>query len=246
MTDDPHIAYRGEVELINATWSLDSGRTVELRLAGDAYSRIHPFKKFQQRRNGRMGTRFRCAVADTRTGAIFFAGEVMLAGWKDSSFSGQCITLWLDDEADRHPFAGYNRRKNGTPGDMFAVALVEIDEHEQPIDQQQRERVEGSGAPAEPAAKRAAQGGGGGAPGRRRSQPSQQAHLMVTGPMFVRYLQETKPLRGKSWTAELARRWVKQEIAVESLSDLDRDPAALKRFNEKIRKPFARWNNQEA
>lgn len=249
--DPDKIAYRGEVELINAAWSLDSGRTVEFRLAGDAYTRLHPFKRFQQRRNGRMGTRFRCAVGDSKTGLVHYAGEVMLAGWKDSSFAGQTITLWLDEEADRHPFAGFNRRKNGTPGDMFAVALVEVDDNEQAVRQQQRERAIETGPGGLPAPGRGASGNKGkpvaGKPpaGARRSKPSQTAHLMVTSNMFVRWLVETRPKLVKKWDAQLARRWVKSEINVESLSELDRDPAALERFEKQIRKPYARWNGQE-
>lgn len=249
--DPDKIAYRGEVELLNAAWSLDAGRTVELRLAGDAYTRLHPFKRFQQRRNGRMGSRFHCAVGDAKTGQLHFRGETMLAGWKDSSFSGQTITLWLDEEADRHPFAGFNRRKNGTPGDMFYLALVEIDENEQPVKQQQRERaIDGSAEVREPGARAAGPSGKSvakGAPGgARRSKPSQTAHLIVTSNMFVRWLVETRPKLVKQWTPEVARRWVKSEINVESLSQLDREPAALERFETQIRKPYARWNNQEA
>lgn len=69
---------------------------------------------------------------------------------------------------------------------------------------------------------------------------------MVTGNMFVRYLEETQAGVVKQWTPELARRWVKREIQVESLSELDQNKAAYERFERIIRKPFARWNHQEA
>lgn len=252
-----HIAYQGDVELINAAWSLDQGRTVELRLCGDAYDRNHPFKKFQRMRAGRMGTRFRCAVANPDcANAIVFASEVMLAGWKDSSYAGQTITLWLDEEAERHPFAGFARRKNGTPGQMFIIALVEVDDNDEAVRQQQRDSAHeagSSGVPAPaggparvPGTAVATQAPG--ANGRRRGvrQLSSTAHLMVTSAMFVRYLQETRPrLVRDKWTPDLARRWVKSEINVESLSQLDREPAAAKRFEEQIRKPYARWGEQE-
>lgn len=68
---------------------------------------------------------------------------------------------------------------------------------------------------------------------------------MVTSAMFVRYLQETRPKLVKSWSPDLARRWVKSEINVESLSQLDRDQAAARRFEEQIRRPYARWSEQE-
>jgi hypothetical protein len=265
MVDGHHadLAFVGEMELTNAAWNLDAGRTVEFRICGDAYSRVHPFKKYQQRRNGRMGTRFRIAVADSKTGEMFFHGEVMLAGWKDSSYSGQQITLWLDEEADRHPFAGFNRRKNGAPGDMFAVSMGELDDNDQLVNEARREAVEaavhGSGdtAPAGPGVGAAGAPGAGAEPragakdrpgaakaarGGRRF--SSQAHLMVTSKMFIRYLEETKPRPNQLWTAERAKMWVKNELKIESLSDLDRNKSAERAFHEKIRKPYARWNEQ--
>jgi hypothetical protein len=34
-------------------------------------------------------------------------------------------------------------------------------------------------------------------------------------------------------------------MKVESLSDLDRDQGAVRRYHELIRRPFDRWNHQE-
>lgn len=67
---------------------------------------------------------------------------------------------------------------------------------------------------------------------------------MVTGEMFLRYLKETKPAMAQ-WTAPLARRYAKTLAGIESMSDLDRDPAAVKRWREKVQHPFARWNHQD-
>lgn len=68
---------------------------------------------------------------------------------------------------------------------------------------------------------------------------------MVTGPQFVRWLVETRPKLVKQWTPDLAKRYVKKVIGVESLSHLDKDTEALKRFHEKIRRPFERWAHQD-
>lgn len=266
------IAYEGTVELLNATWSLDTGRTVELRLCGDAYDRVHPFKRFQRKRNGRVGTRFASAFYDAQTGQKVLATEVMLAAWKDSSSIGQSITLWLDDEVAVHPFCGCQRRKAGVPGDLFALMLVELNDDDSPVNQQQCSGGDTPepGAPVpdrvhdeQPARERVPAPGQtsgedrrGNAPGavrpvdspRGHSRPrklSQSVHLLVTGPLFVRYLQETKGGLVKHWTPELARQYAKKVIGVESLSDLDRDQAAVKRFHEELRRPFARWAHQE-
>lgn len=268
---DELIAWQGTVEILNAQWSLDSGRTVELRLCGEAYDRVHPFKRFQQRRNGRVGTRFQAAFSRVDSGQEVLAMEVMLAAWKDSSSIGQSITLWLDNEVETHPFCGCNRRKAGSPGDMFALILVELNDDDTPINQERREHVseprDAAGVPTGvhdgPAAASAAPAAGapdGKAPRRDRRDPegaaarsstaarpkkfSSSVHLLVTGPLFVRWLRETKGELVKEWTPELARRYAKKVIAVESLSDLDRDQAAVRRFHEHIRRPFERWAHQ--
>lgn len=266
------IAFQGEIEILNAAWSLDSGRTVEFRLCGEAYDRVHPFKIFQRRRGGRVGTRFRAVFANVDSGEQLLTMDVMLAGWKDSSSVGQSVILWLDDEVDVHPFCGVTRRKNSTPGDIFALVLVELNDDEtavaqnrigQDVHQGGGQGVSASvhdsaavtaGAPASRAAHGAASGGGhatkegspqGGATPRRAQKLSSSVHLLVTSPIFVRWLKETKGSLVKDWTQELARQYAKQVIKVESLSDLDRDPEAVKRFHENIRRPYERWYRQE-
>ena len=103
---NPLVAFQGEVEVLNATWSLNDGRRLELRICGNAYERQHPFKRFQQKRNGHVGTRFKASFARTSTGECVGLMELMLAGWKDSSSIGQSVTFWLDDEPTVHPFCG--------------------------------------------------------------------------------------------------------------------------------------------
>jgi hypothetical protein len=269
------IAFQGEVELLNASWDLENGRMVEFRVCGEAYGRVHPFKKYQQRRGGRMGSRFKAAFGRVTTGELLMSCEVMLAAWKDSSAVGQSIKFWLDNEVEMHPFCGCVRRKNGTPGDVFTLVLVELNDDDTPVNQNQRDRAEGqlpresgvgvqtgvlepsatasgvqegaeageqadrapTGAPS--GARKAASGGG------KPRRFSSSVHLLVTSALYVQFLQETKPTLVKQWTPELARRYTKQVIKVESLSDLDRDPAAVKRFHDEIRRPYERWYRQE-
>lgn len=62
--------------------------------------------------------------------------------------------------------------------------------------------------------------------------------------MFLQFLKETKPNAVKEWTPDNARRYVKAVLRVESLSDLDRDPAAAERYQAMIRKPYENWRHQ--
>ena len=91
--DNPLIAFSGEVECLNATWSLDGGRRLELRICGEAFGRNHPFKRFQQKRNGHVGTRFKASFARISTGECVGMMELMLCAWKDSSSIGQSVTF---------------------------------------------------------------------------------------------------------------------------------------------------------
>lgn len=250
---NPYLAFGKECELLNASWSLDSGRTVEFRITGEAFDRIHPFKRFTQRRNGRAGTRFIAAIAATKTGEMVYHDQVMLAAWGDNSTHGQHFKLWLDEDSAQHPFAGYERRKAQNPGDLFAVGLVELNDDDTAIDQTAREKLEGAvagqpngGAPSggasrvqTPAAPKAA------GSGYKAKKFSSSVHLMVTGALFVRWLRETRPKVVKEWTPELAKRYVKQLLEVESLSELDRNPKAAERFHRDIRRPFEKWAHQD-
>jgi len=257
------IAWQGTVEILNAAWSLDSGRTVELRLCGDSYDRVHPFKRFQKKRNGRIGTRFQAAFSRVDGGEVVLTMEVMLAAWKDSSSIGQSITLWLDDEVAVHPFCGCQRRKAAIAGDMFALVLVELNDDDTPVDNRSEQFSDNAGvhprpaaAPGDAHARGAGAGDGSSGPGPRANRKgaagnhspkklSSSVHLLVTSQIFLRWLQETKGTLVKEWTPELARRYAKSLLKVESLGDLDRDQEAVKRYHELIRRPYERWRYQE-
>lgn len=253
------VAYQGEIEILNATWSLSEGRMVEIRLCGTAYDRLHPFKTFQQRRNGRMGTRFRAAFARTDTGEPLSTMEVMLASWKDSSATGQSIRLWIDNEVETHPFCGCTRRQGQNPGDMFAVVMVELDDDDSAINQSKRESVENGEGPVGPdpqgaeaegpgenpvqTQQRARHGGNTSKPRKPRSLSS-TVHLTVTSAIFVRFLEETKPNLVPKWNSQKAREYVKSYMKVQSLSELDHDPEAARRW-EKVRQAYDKWYRQE-
>lgn len=267
--DESLIAWHGTVELLNAAWSLDAGRTVELRLCGDAYDRIHPFKRFQKKRNGRVGTRFQAVFSRVEDQAELLNMEVMLAAWKDSSSIGQSILLWLDDEVEMHPFCGCSRRKTNQSGDVFALVLVELNDDDAPVRQSHSSpgpghdpvpatnvhdgaaASEGAPAPrrqnaqAAQGAQPGARGSGNGGKTTRGRKLSSSVYLLVRGQRFLQWLKETKGTLVKEWTGELAHRYIKHVINVESLSDLDRDTAAVERYHKEIRRPYERWLFQE-
>jgi hypothetical protein len=186
---------------------------VEFRITGDFETMRHPFKDFTRKRGGRVGTRFQTVSARSSEGEINYDGEMMLKDWQEKPGSGMTVTFWLDDEAALHPYAGCERRKAKVPGEMFALVMVEISEDQQQVEKPKRGRA-----------------------------LSSDAHLMVTSEMFVQYLREMTPGLVKEWTPNAAREWVKITLGVESLSELDHNPAKRDLFHEVVRKPYANWN----
>lgn len=169
-------------------------------------------KKFQRKRSGRVGTRFAAAIAD-KNGEIRVNTEVMLKGWTESATGGQQFSLWLDNESTLHPFAGCQHRKREEPGEMFKISLLELQDDDTPEPQEGRIRTRTK---------------------------SQDAHLLVTGSMFVQFLRETKGSMAQ-WDSGKSKQYVKSKLGIESLSMLDRMPDKAKEYDEKIIKPYEQW-----
>lgn len=74
---------------------------------------------------------------------------------------------------------------------------------------------------------------------------SSAVHLFVQGPLFLRFLQETKHTLVAEWSSAKARDYVKSVIKVQSLSELDQDQEARKRYDDLVRRPYDRWYRQE-
>lgn len=192
----------------------------------------NPFAEYQKRSKGVMGQIFHaCIVPDGEVNPIY-DGELRFSDWKCDA-RGRDVSFWLDDEADRHPFAGYSRRQGKEVGSCFAAVFVLIDEPQQAVDKGAEENAEAL------------------LDQRKVRKFSSQVHLIVTGARFVQWLTErnvkaTAHLRSISlkWDGERAKLWVKQTLKIESLSELDRRPDKAEEFHERIRKPFAAWNGE--
>lgn len=221
------IAWQGDLELLNAQWSIDSGRTVDLRIVEVAgNNKVHPFKQYYQRRGGRAGQSFVVTFVPHGSEAPNLNGEAMLCAWGDTSNHGQWFRLWLDDEASHHPFGGYKRRSDKNLGDLFVGVFVLTTEP-------------GGAAVTDAEHEQDAK--------RKNFRPSQKAHLLIGDSFFMAWLKEKSDFttkldaKGRSWDKETAKSYVKWALKIESLSDLDRNDDALRRFNERFQLPYAKW-----
>ncbi len=227
----PIIAHKGGLELIDAEWKLNSGRTVKFRLVSDNGPLIvHPFLTFVRRRGNRVGTRF--MVAATRVGEeqTFFQGEMMLAGGGNPLGQGMWVRFWLDEEATAHPFSGCAGRRGDEPGDMFEAAFVELDDDDQPINQEKRDRVE--------------------KPRKKGGALCRWAAMRSHDKLFLHYLAENIQLpdhktRPVSWWdkpgEDHVARYIRWVCQIESRADLDLNPRAAEIFHERIRRPYSEW-----
>lgn len=217
------------MELINASWDLDTGRTVTLRVVEPPGPHcIHPFKEFTHKRGGRAGTIFQAVIVAVGDQAPIYADQAMMAGWGEDNGKGQWVRFWLDESAATHPFAGLDRKRAQERGAFLMCVLIELDDTGDAIDQDLRNKIERR---------------------KKRSRASQIA-IMVRSPTFVQWLREKAPAdltrtvvaREGDWNGDLAHRYVRYVLKVESLRELDTSPDVWARFETLIRKPYEQWS----
>lgn len=229
-------AFTGDLELLDARWDLNSGRTVRFRIVGNGHRVVeHPFAEFVQRRGNRVGTRFAVMVMRIGDERPFFEGEMMLAGGGNPLGAGMWVKFFLDEEASQHPFAGCTARSVGHPGDIFSATFYELDDDNEIIDPTKRQKIE-----------RLADDHGSEA-----QRLSQYVALLGQNELFIQWLAETvflgtsKERRPAEWwrKGDHVARWVRWVCKVESRSELDRRPEAAERFHRLIRHPYSEWRN---
>lgn len=212
---------------------MGSGRTFEVRLIeeGEYWKKVNPFKKYVKRRSGRVGQRFKGSIVETSTQIPVYAGDIQLAAWADTE-KGKTVRFWIDEEATQHPFAGYSKRGATTPGSLFMMVLVLIDDDERAVDEKAEEAV---------------------TQGASRRKLSQSVYNMIHSPLFLQFMREksvaTAELerQGITWDKvvrgeTMVKRYIKQVLKIESLSAFDQDPDVQRRFEQIIAKKFRRWN----
>ncbi len=224
----PVVAHKGMLELLDASWGLNDGRTVKFRLVeGPGELGVHPFKQFTRRRGGRVGTRFHVVFVHVDSEKKFDTMEVMLAGGGEPLGQGQWVKFWIDDESSNHPFAGYRGRGKDQPGDIFGAAFVEVADDEEIVDQHKRARL--------------------GMATRAKHHLSQWAAMLSSNENFLQYLTEKAVIEGELRSVEWWKdddhvaRWIRWVCHISSRSELDSNEKAARIFHEEIRKPFNDW-----
>lgn len=213
--------------MARADWGDENGSTVTFKLpmvhSEDARN---PFHTFTKRRKGKAGTRFMmaCHTASEGLRQALYEDEAMLAGWNDSQQNGHTVKLWLCNDNMGHPFEGWGRDQE------LIIALTELDDDNEPIDQKMRERVE----------KQHDTG---------KQKLSNVAAILCVTPEFWLWASNTQYLDGIMATdvsnEEMARQWMYQMLGINSRSELDRNQLAATHFHRNIREPYQKWYASE-
>lgn len=149
-----------------------------------------------------------------------FSGEMQLAGWSESHNGGCKVTFWLQSPEDLEAFRALTVRKGNTAGHRFMVALVEIGDDEQPVQEPDKPK----GGPL-----------------------SKEAALLCQNAEFQHWLRYF--VQGDVHDANAAAKCVRDLCRVQSRAEFDTDAAAGQRFIDKVRIPFMRdtrenWNGK--
>ena len=223
------IAWSGRVTMARADWGDESGSTVTFKLPMvQAEDSRNPFHAFTKRRKGRAGTRFMmaCQTASEGVRHALYEDEAMLAGWNDSQTNGHTAKFWLCNDGMGHPFDGISRKQE------LVVSLVELDDDQEVIDQNMRDRVEG-----------------------QKKRPSERtsyvAAMLCKNEGFWEWIKQDERVKqiirevGLTHDMEdIAHQWMLRALNTGSRAELDKDEALATRFHEEIRKPFVEWQGE--
>ena len=143
-----------------------------------------------------------------------FQGEVLMRRWSDSSTQGVQVTFALPDASDLEPL-------KAKTGKRFACVLVEIGDDEAPV---------AAAAVEAPVPDSETQKKGG--------EWAKLAGIWCADSDFWKFLQAQGY---EASNADEAAGVVRLSCGIESRAHLDHDPAALDRFNKRVRYPFMKY-----
>lgn len=224
------VAWQGELVLLEAKWNDKDGHLVKFKIAKPDEDKPNPFKQYTKRRAGKAGTIFHASMSYVQGPAKDepdYNGELMLAGWGDTSTQGYTVTFWCEPpEQGMHAFDGYPRARSS-----FMTALVELDDDHEPVDQTARQRVE------------RAHEGGSSRPHRRRTL-SQDVAMMCNNPMFWGWINTQKRPKAPVTDGNEAAAWLRSFLGVRSRRELDQNRDLARDFHDRVRIPFVEWQEK--
>lgn len=155
-----------------------------------------------------------------------YSDEVMLLGWDESHSQGMTVKLALSEpDSGVHPFKHFTVRRGKRSGHRFICLMFEIDDDEEVVDQDKRERVEAV---------------------HKGAAIARSAGQLAANQEFQRFLEQEYPAywkeeREKGFSMnEVAAAFIRGYCGVNSRKELDHDRQAEDKYKA-LRSEFVRW-----
>lgn len=224
--EEDYVAFHGNVYLKNCIDSHKTGMRIQILLENEEDYKV--FKSFKKHRKGKAGTGMYSGYSRHRGDENWFGPvELRFISWSMSSSNGAVVTFEIDDPDQWRQMrkgkaidAGY-RIDELEPVEFL---MVELDQEGQAINIMQRAKIESY--------ERKKQWPKGGPQSKRAARLGQDVD-------FINWLRQRKIIKGICKPADIAD-WIRKEADIDSRAQLDHDPAALERFEDRIVKPFLR------
>jgi len=225
MNEEAYVAYHGWVYLKNAINSHQYGLRVLLKLCHEDDLKV--FEGLQKHRKNRAGSgAFRVMTRLSGREDWYGPVDMLFITWSHSVTGGAVITFELDDQQEWEAIRARPALMGGTDEaalDKIEMMMIELDDEGKVVDVKQRAKLE--------------------AMARKRKWPkggpqSKRAARLCQDPEFKLWLGHRMDWQEVD-TAKAAD-WMRRECDLDTRAQLDHDPAALQRFEDRVAKPFLR------
>lgn len=229
MSDEAYVAYHGTAYLKGVMDSHATGMRIQIVLSREEDYKA--FKEFRKHRKGKAGSGlYNCLTKAPESDVWYGPVELKFLRWAISSVNGAVVTFQIDDEAEWRRMRGAQAIDQGyeiRQMKPMEFMLVELDNEGKPVNVKQRAKVE--------------------AMARKRKWPK-------GGPQSIRAARLCQDKDFRHWVnfehnkltnladepppVDDVAKWMRAICEIDTRAQLDHDPAALRRFEERIVRPY--------
>lgn len=226
---EAYVAYHGWVWLSNAINSHQFGLRVQVRLCHDNDLAI--FEKIKKHRKKSAGSgMYRVMTKREDVEKWYGPVDMLYITWSHSISNGVTITFEMSSLSEWNRIRDSKAIKSGYEIDQLPkieIMMIELDNEGKPINVKQRAKLE------KMAAKRSWGKGG---------PRSKHAARLCQDAEFIAWYMELVNKGGAvpDTTPAAVAEWMRQKADIDSRAQLDHDPAALQRWEDRVYKPFLR------
>jgi hypothetical protein len=223
---EDYVAYHGFAFLKGCSDTHKGGLQVQIIL--DHEEDYKAFKEFRKHRKGKAGTGlYNCLTRSEMEVEWYGPVQLKFLRWSISSATGAVVTFEMDGKEEWQKMrdapaqdAGYELAQL----QKMEFMLVELDQEGKPVNVEQRAKLE--------------------AMARKRKWPkggpqSKRAARLCQDREFQLWV-ESLTGGGYVGSPDLVAVWMREECGLDTRAQLDHDPAALQRFEDRMMRPFLR------